>query len=195
MSSDVPRSTKWKVRILAFGGLLLGLVLLASATRAGRDDAIGLYLIGIPITGLCGYMIVSALIFRFRYTTPEARAEQRAKLLDTSPGNPHAAAARSYFADRATRGKDEVLCSGVDGTAVVTFLADGHRGNEFKHLVYLELDVTVGDADTYQVRTGEYLTAASSGSVSPGRKLIVKVDPKDPQRVAVDWEWSLRLDR
>jgi hypothetical protein len=35
----------------------------------------------------------------------------------------------------------------------------------------------------------------SSGSIAPGWELVVKVDPKDPQRVAVDWERSLRLPR
>jgi hypothetical protein len=30
--------------------------------------------------------------------------------------------------------------------------------------------------------------------MTPGRTLRVKVDPQDPQRVAVDWENSLRLN-
>ena len=80
MSSDVPRSTKWKARIFAFGGLLLGLVLLVAATRVGWRNAIPLYVFGVGFTGLCGYMIVSALIFRLRYPTPELRAELQGSL-------------------------------------------------------------------------------------------------------------------
>ncbi len=60
--------------------------------------------------------------------------------------------------------------------------------------MHLELDVTVPGSATYQVKTGEYLTAASTGSVAPGRRLRVNVLPDDPQRVAVDWERSLRLE-
>lgn len=68
------------------------------------------------------------------------------------------------------------LRSGIDGTAVVRFLADGHRANEFTHLAYLELEVTVAGGLPYQVETGEYL------------------NPADPTRVAVDWERSLRSE-
>ena len=91
------------------------------------------------------------------------------------------------------RVKRDVLRRGFDATAIVTFLADGGRGNEFHQLVYLELEVFVDGRPPYGVRTGEYLTAASAGSVAPGRELVVKVDPQDAQRVAVDWERSLRL--
>ncbi|MFW6092083.1 MAG: hypothetical protein ACODAF_09370, partial [Actinomycetota bacterium] len=100
---------------------------------------------------------------------------------------------RAGLAHRATKHKKAVLRSGTDATAVVTFLADGHRANEYRHLVYLELEVHPPDQTPYHVKTGEYLNAASAGSVAPGKELRVKVDPDDPQRVAVDWERSLRL--
>jgi hypothetical protein len=87
-----------------------------------------------------------------------------------------------------------VLRDGADTSAVVTFVADGHRANEFRQLVYLELQVTPpGGGEPYEVRTGEFVNAASAGSLTPGRKLWVKVGPADPQRVAVDWDRSLRL--
>ena len=62
----------------------------------------------------------------------------------------------------------------------------------FSSPVLLDLDVTLGDAPAYRARTGEYLTRARCGSVAPGRRLIVKVHPDDPQRIAVDWWQSLR---
>lgn len=56
-------------------------------------------------------------------------------------------------------------------------VADGHMKVGFAHLVYLELDVTVAGAPAYQVRTGELLTPAATGTSTPGRELVVKVDP------------------
>lgn len=81
----------------------------------------------------------------------------------------------------------------MPATAVVPFLASANRASQFRHLVYLELEVTRPDGPPYLVKTGEYLDASSAGSVTPGRVLHVKVDSVDPDRVAVDWERSLRL--
>ena len=73
----------------------------------------------------------------------------------------------------------------------MTFLADVD-GGELPCLVYLELEVTPRFGPSYTVKTGEELTAASVGTVAPGRELVVRVDPEDRGRVAVDWEVSLR---
>jgi hypothetical protein len=184
--ADVPRSTKWKVRVIAFGGLLAGLTFLAIPPLVDWSLVVPLWIFGLPLTGVFGYMIGYGLIFRLRHPDPAERAAARERVLDTGPGaSPHA---RSFFARQATKDKDRVLRSGVDGTAVVTFIADGHMKVGFAHLVYLELDVTVAGAPPCQVRTGELLTPAATGTLTPGRQLVVKVDPEDPQRVAVDWE-------
>jgi hypothetical protein len=68
-------------------------------------------------------------------------------------------------------------------------------------LVYLELAVSVGDDTPYPVCTGESIGAVNVGwervswrmsSLWIGRKLVVRVDPTERQRVAVDWEKSVR---
>lgn len=167
--------------------------MVAAPFFVGWRNVVPLWMIGIPLVGVFGYMLGFAIVFRLRHRSPEARAAYRERMLDTGPGaNPHA---RTFVARKAIKEKDKnrVLRDGVDGTAVVTFIADGHMQSGFGHLVYLELDVTVGAGPGYQVRTGEYLTPVTSGTVAPGRRLSVKVHPNDPQQVAVDWERSLRL--
>ena len=93
------------------------------------------------------------------------------------------------------REKRQILRAGAEATAVVTFLADAELSSEFPHLVYLELEVTPRFGSSYPVKTGEHLTPASVGTVAPGRELVVKVDPQDRERAAVDWGASLRLRR
>lgn len=196
--SDVPQSTVWISRVVFFGGLAVGLALLAWAATS-PEPPLALWVIGGLLTAFFGYNVATAVIFRLRHPDPDERAAARAEILarrdalrgDTAQPGP----SRGSLANRASKGKDAVLRDGVPGTALITFIADGGRGNDFTQLVYLELDVAVGDAAPYPVRTGEYLTAASTGSVAPGRELVVKVDRADPQRVAVDWEQTLRLRR
>lgn len=183
---------KWTVRFLVMGGFVAGVAFVVMA--AGSDDApLWWWWVGVPLTVLGGWLLLVWIRFRLRFPTAEQRRAHVARLEEhrRELGKP---LDRSRLAHRAARHKKAVLRSGVDTTATVTFLADGHRANEFHQLVYLELDVTPpGGGQPYPVRTGEFLTAASAGSVSPGRELRVKVDPADPHRVAVDWERSLRI--
>jgi hypothetical protein len=174
--------------------ILLGGAALVGAASTADDAPIGWWVFGGLGVLAGGWFVVSWAAFRLRYRTPQEREEAKARLIASAPVE-YQRLERGKLAHQATKHKAAVLRSGVDGTAIVTFLADGHRGNEFEHLVYLELDVTVGGGSQYSVKTGEYLTAASAGSVAPGRELVVKVDPADRRRVAVDWERSLRLTR
>lgn len=194
--SDVPQSTVWMSRLIFFGGLALGIGLLALAVVSENPPA-ALWVFGGLLTAFFGYTVATAVAFRLRNPTPEARAAARAEIMarrdalrgDAAESGP----SRGSIANRASKGKAAVLRDGVPGTALITFIADGGRGNDMTQLVYLELDVSVDGAPPYPVRTGEYLTAASTGSVAPGRELRVKVDRTDPHRVAVDWEQTLRL--
>jgi hypothetical protein len=182
---------KWTLRVVVYGGAAAGIALVVAAIVS--EDAPTWWLIaGVLLMLVCGTLAAIWISFRLRHRTPEQREavfeQMRAKRQDMEKP-----LVRSKVAYRATRHKKAVLRSGIDGAALVTFVADGHRANEFRHLVYLELDVTVPGRDTYPVQTGEFLTPASAGSVAPGRTLHVKVDPGDLSRVAVDWEKSLRL--
>lgn len=179
------------LRTAVYAGGAVGIALIVSAVRS--DDPRDWWLpVGIPLAVLGGGLAFIWIRFRLKYRTPEQREEYFDKLAAQREqiGRP---LDRSRLAHRATRYKKDVLRTGTDATAVVTFLADGKRANEFQQLVYLELEVTPPGQAPYHVKTGEYLNAASAGSVAPGKDLWVKVDPEDPQRVAVDWEQTLRL--
>lgn len=191
MADKPGRVSTWTLRAAVYGGAVSGVVLVVAAARSD-DPPVWWWAVGVPLALVCGWLGGIWISFRLRHRTPQER-QQVIERLETRRREVGRPVDRSRIAHRATRHKKAVLRSGVDATAVVTFLADGHRANEFQHLVYLELDVTAPGGDPYRVQTGEYLTAASAGSVSPGRQLHVRIDPHDPQRVAVDWERSLRL--
>jgi hypothetical protein len=186
------RVSTWTLRAVVYGGFVAGVALVVAAVRS-EDPPLWWWWTGTPLAVLCGLLASMWVWMRLRFRSKE---ERQAYLdgLEAKRDEVGRPLDRSRLAHRATRHKKAVLRSGVDTTATVTFLADGHRANEFHQLVYLELAVTPpGGGEPYQVRTGEFLNAASAGSVSPGRELRVRVDPADPQRVAVDWERSLRL--
>lgn len=190
MVEEPGRVSTWTLRAVVYGGAVVGLGLIAA--RVFADDPRGWWLpVGIPLTVVCGGLASVWIVFRLRYRG--AQREQYFKRLEDKRAETARPLDRSRLAHRATKHKKQVLRSGTDATAVITFLADGRRANEYHQLVYLELEVSLPGQPPYQVKTGEYLTAAAAGSVAPGKDLWVKVDPDDQQRVAVDWEQSLRL--
>lgn len=189
MESQLGREGARRFRLVLALGATSGAALVVAAAL-WPDAPAWLWWVGLPLLVLDGGLLLVGLSFRARHRTPEAR---RAALDDLRDRQQALGADRSTLAHRATKHHDRTLRDGVDATAVVTFVADGGRASQFRQLVYLELEVTVGGRPPYAVRTGEYLTAASSGTVRPGAALTVKVDRDDPQRVAVDWERSLRL--
>jgi hypothetical protein len=169
-------------------GTVAGAVLVVS--RIVAEDPPGLWWVGIVLLVVFG--IPATIAIRLALLPAERRAAHVAKMRERNAAT-QLTADRLKTARAATKHHRGVLRTGVDGTAVVLFLADAGAGEEHRHLVYLELRVAVDGVPPYDVRSGEYLTAASTGSVAPGRELVVKVDPADPSRVAVDWERSLRL--
>jgi hypothetical protein len=186
------RLSTWTLRGVVYGGFTVGVALVVSAVRSD-DPPSWWWTVGIPLTILCGALVSVWVSMRLRFRSRDERMAYIAGLANerTEIGRP---LDRSRHAYRATRRKKAVLRSGMDATAIVTFLADGRRANEFRQLVYLELEVTPPDGgEPYQVKTGEFVTAASAGSLAPGSDLWVKVDPADPLQVAVDWEQTLRL--
>jgi hypothetical protein len=192
MAEESGRVSTWIVRVVVFGGAVAGLALVVAAIVV-TDEPIWWWLAGVPLAAFFGAAAAFWIVFRLRHRSPE----ERKRALDDLTARQEASnqpLERSRLAHKATKHKKAVLRSGTGATAVVRFLADGHRANEFKQLVYVELEVTAPGRRPYVVKTGEYLDAASTGSMAPGRTLRVKVDPQNPQRVAVDWESSLRLN-
>lgn len=188
-----PGTARWRAaRVAVYCAAVVGVGLLVAAGVAD-DPPAWWWLAGVPLAAVCGPLALTAIVFRLRHRSPEERQRVWDALEERREAATRAPLDRSTIAHRATKHKNDVLRSGADARAVVTFIADGHRANEYRHLVYLELEVTVPGSPPYEVKTGEYLNAASAGSVAPGRELLVKVDPHDHGRVAVDWERTLRL--
>jgi hypothetical protein len=151
--------------------------------------------VGFAIAIIVFLIVVLFFAYRFRRThTPEERAALAAES--------ELRRDRIRFARGTTTYKREVLRTGVEARAVITAVGDlRHTDDDDRtELVYLELSVTVGADTSYAVRTGEYIGAVDVGwdrvrwqvsSLWVGRKLVVRVDPTDRQRVAVDWRRSV----
>lgn len=186
-------STKYAARTFFVLLLVAGLALLAAAART-PDAPVEWWVLGGIGVLLGGGFVVSFIAYRIRFPTPQAREAERQRFI--AANRPMIdQLERGRLARRSLREKAAILRAGAEATAVVTFLADADQSSDFPHLVYLELEVTPRFGPGYTVKTGEHLTPASVGTVAPGRELVVKVDPDDRERVAVDWEASLRLRR
>jgi len=180
-----PRSTssgrKFRVTLLLVGVVALGVI---GATIAGAQIPSAVFVVAIIVASII--LLLFAFGYWFRRThTPE----ERAALVAESESRRD----RIKFVKGATKYKREVLRTGRESRAVITGIGDVGVGNEFSHLIYLELEVTAPGHASYAVNTGEDVHAGALGSVAVGRELVVRVDLADPQRVAVDWEESLRL--
>lgn len=177
-----------------FGGLAVGLGLLGWAAMS-PEPPVWLWVVGGLLTVFFGYQVVTAIAFRLRYRTPEEREAARERLLMGPDGHAREEA-RGILAKQATAYTAEVLRIGRPATGVVVFAADGHREDEARRLAYLELDVSAHGAKPHRVRTGDWVAPSTLAGLVPGVALDVKVDPADPDRVAVDWARSLpRLQR
>lgn len=87
------------------------------------------------------------------------------------------------------RGVDNtaILANGVSATAQVQSVQDtGVTINNFNMVLKVGLLVTVPGAPAYTARTRVMLGRTSWGAIQPGMTVPVKVDPRDPSRVAID---------
>jgi hypothetical protein len=180
---------KWIFRIVLFGAAVAGLVLIVLAAVSG-DAPVWQWVVGICLLVVTVPIIIAGVRLR---RLPEGERQARMASLESRAEASQREVDKSRLAHAARKHKKEVLRSGVDGTARILAIEDGGRANEFRALVYLELEVTIPGRAAFEVPTGEYVTAAASGSLRPGGELVVKVDPDDTSRVAVDWDESLRL--
>ncbi len=183
---------RYAARTFALIGFLAGVAVLAH-TAGLSDPPTWLWWSGAALVLSCGFLTGAWVSLYFRYPDPVKRRayveEFRAR--QAAAGTASEQKKADWWA--ATTRAKAVLRSGVDGTAVVMQVRDGDVASELQQLVHLELEVTVGDRPAYPASTGEFLNATSAGSVRVGAQLAVKVDPKDPQRVAVDWDRSLSM--
>lgn len=179
--SDAISGRNLRMAILSVGVLSLGIV---TAKIAGADIPSAVFVVAIVVLSIVAVMFTLRYWFRSTHTPEETAA------LSADYRTRHD---RMKFAKQSTKYKREVLQTGVEGRAVITAIGDLRVGNEFEHLLHLELDVTLGAQPPYAVSTGENVGSGAIGSVAVGRQLVVRVDRADSQRVAVDWDESLRL--
>lgn len=189
MPTDVPRSTVWTARLIFFGGLAVGLGLLAWAATS-PSPPVAVWIVGGLLTAFFGYHVSTAVAFRLRYRTPEERDAARERLLMGADGHAREEA-RGVLAKQSAKRAPEVLRTGRPATAVVVFAADCHREDPTRTLVYLELDVSAHGARPRRVRAGDWVSRTTMAALVPGVTLEVKVDTAEPDRVAVDWERTL----
>lgn len=175
--------------MIFFGGLAVGLGLLGWAAMSA-EPPVWAWVVGGLLTAFFGYHVATAVAFRLRYRTPEEREAARERLLMGPDGHAREEA-RGILAKQATTFTAEVLRIGRPATGVVVFAADGHREDDARKLAYLELDVSAHGATPHRVRTGDWVAPATLRALVPGVTLEVRVDPADPDRVAVDWPRSL----
>lgn len=85
------------------------------------------------------------------------------------------------------------IANGVPGTAQIMSVQDtGVTINSLNMVVKLNLLVTIPGAPSYTAETRTMLSGRTQwGALQPGMTIPVKVDPKDPSRVAVDIERGL----
>lgn len=119
------RFSTWVLRIAVSGGAVAGAALLVMA--AATEGAPGWWwAAGEPLALSCGSLATIWISFRLRHRSPAER-EAAFDQMRTRQAELDLLLERSTLAHRATRCKRAVLRSGVAGTAVVTFLADGRR--------------------------------------------------------------------
>jgi hypothetical protein len=84
----------------------------------------------------------------------------------------------------------DLLKTGVPGTATIRKFTTTGKLVDFNPQVVLDLDVVLEDREPYPV---ELMTVASQTGVVqlvPGASIKVRVDPDDPQSLAIDWSWG-----
>lgn len=81
----------------------------------------------------------------------------------------------------------DVLKGGVAGTAQIQSVQDtGVTINNVNMVVKLDLIVTIPGAPAYTAQTRAMLGRMNWGALRPGMTVNVKVDPKNPSRVAIE---------
>ncbi len=79
----------------------------------------------------------------------------------------------------------ELLTSGEDAQATVMSLWDTGTTVNDNPMVGLLLQVQSANRPAYQVQTTSLISRLATAQFQPGARLAVKIDPKNPQRVAI----------
>jgi len=92
------------------------------------------------------------------------------------------------FVRRIMGADKRLVASGIPGTAIVLAVRDtGTTINNVNAVLDVRLQVTLPGHAPYETQSEVTLGRMSWGALQPGMTVAVKVDPKDPRRVAIDW--------
>ncbi|MBM3672839.1 MAG: hypothetical protein FJW86_11760 [Actinobacteria bacterium] len=83
--------------------------------------------------------------------------------------------------------QQELLTTGMPGTATVKGLQDTGQIVNFNPQVVLDLEVTIEGKGAYPVQFSTTIPQVHIPMVQPGNTIGVRVDPNDPSSVAIDW--------
>jgi hypothetical protein len=88
--------------------------------------------------------------------------------------------------------KRQLLATGLPGEATVTGLRQtGVSMNRGQYMqIGMQLSISVQGRPPYAVQHTEFVPMIMVGRLSTGAPLAVKVDPANPQRIAIDWSAS-----
>lgn len=93
-----------------------------------------------------------------------------------------------FFMRRVMGGNARLVASGIPGTALVLDVRDtGVTINQVNAVLEARLQVTIPGQAPYETTAEVTLGRMSWGALQPGMTVAVKVDPKRPERVAIDW--------
>ena len=178
------------IRVLLYAATFLSGYLLYDAIVS--DDAPAAQWIGsIFVLVIMVPMIVVS--WRYRLMGPERRAEHMAKL-EARRAEMEGRSTASIRRLAKSSDKRRILSNGAEATGRILAIQDGQAASSFSSLVGLTLEVQPPRGSPYEVKTGESVSRAAIGVVVPGNTLKIRIDPDDPNLVAVDWDASLRID-
>ncbi len=87
----------------------------------------------------------------------------------------------------AMHAEQTLLESGTPGRATITSFTDTGVLVNFNPQVVLDLSIAVGGEPPYALQVTTTVPEAHRGRLRAGVDVAVRVDPSEPQRLAIDW--------
>lgn len=97
----------------------------------------------------------------------------------------------AFLFGRSARATEQLLATGLAGQATVAGLTQTGAFLNRNPQIAMDLMVALPGRAPYPVRHTEFVPLMVVGRLSNGAPLLVKVDPTNPQRVAIDWRSSV----
>jgi len=93
-----------------------------------------------------------------------------------------------FMVNRGASGTDDVLATGVSGTATLTGVTQTGMYLNDQPRIKMDMLVQLPGQVPYATEHSEFVPLILLARVSPGATLPVKVNPAQPQKVVIDWQ-------